>query len=115
LRDCISEKCGKRLKNRSRIQIMTMILSAADGGASMSRIMYDVYLSSRPLKRYIEFLQQKGLLRRDERTRLYHVTSLGLEFVSKARLVAEIDEPDSARRGEERRNPVTPAIEAKAE
>jgi predicted transcriptional regulator len=78
-----------------------MILRAANRGASMSRIMYEVYLSSRPLKQYLSFLQERGFLIYDESTRLYKISERGLAFLQACEQIEDIitiDDDDEPRR-----------------
>ena len=42
--------------NRSRTEIVSMILETANGGATKTKIMYNAYLSYNQLKEYISIL-----------------------------------------------------------
>lgn len=69
------------MKYRSRTDIIAMILQSANNGATKTRIMYGAYLSYAQVKEYMEFLQQKGLLKYETGTGLYTLTETGLHFL----------------------------------
>jgi predicted transcriptional regulator len=70
------------MRNRSRSDIITMILEAARAGATKTKIMYKAYLSYAQLVEYIKHLQQNDLLIYEEGTQLYRPTEKGLKFLS---------------------------------
>jgi len=70
------------MKNRSRSDIMTMILESARTGASKTKIMYKAYLSYAQVIEYLKYLQQNDLLIFDECTLLYRPTQKGLKFLN---------------------------------
>ena len=51
--------------NRSRIEIASDVLKAANGGASKIEIMYRALLSYVQMKEYVNFLSEKNLLAYD--------------------------------------------------
>ena len=53
------------MKNRSRTELASNILEAANGGATKTRIMYRAFLSYAQLKEYLAMLTQNGLLSHD--------------------------------------------------
>jgi predicted transcriptional regulator len=71
------------MKYRDRSVIMAMILQAANAGATKTRIMYGAYLSYSQLKEYLEFMESKGLIMREEGTQVYKLTVKGLKFLGK--------------------------------
>ena len=50
------------MKYRSRTEIVSMILDAANGGATKTRIMYKAFLSYAQLKEYLSVLIENNLL-----------------------------------------------------
>ena len=50
------------MKYRSRTDITVLILEAANGGATKTKIMYKSFLSYAQLKEYLLFLVEKGLV-----------------------------------------------------
>lgn len=54
------------MKYRSRTDIVSQILEAANGGATKTKIMYKAYLSYAQLKEYLSVLLENGLLEYQE-------------------------------------------------
>ena len=50
------------MKYRSRTEIVSMILEAANGGATKTKIMYKAFLSYAQLKEYLSVLIENNLL-----------------------------------------------------
>jgi len=50
------------MKYRSRTEIVAMILEAANGGATKTRIMYKAFLSYAQLREYLSVLIENNLL-----------------------------------------------------
>ena len=75
--------------NRSRIELVALILQAAIEGATVTRMLKKVFPSSMQLKEYLVILQENGLLdyRLDEQT--YITTSKGIHFL---RIYIELNE-----------------------
>jgi predicted transcriptional regulator len=70
------------MTNRSRIDIISKILQAANGGGSTkTRIMYQAFISYGQMKDYLRVLTEKDLLRYDENTRTFKTTKKGLRFL----------------------------------
>lgn len=71
------------MKNRSRIEIINMMLDSARSGATKTQIMYKAYLSYSQLVEYIEYLQQNGLITHNKgMQQLYRPTKKGLKFLN---------------------------------
>ena len=51
-----------RMKYRSRTDITGLILEAANGRATKTKIMYKAYLSFAQLREYLSMLLEKGLI-----------------------------------------------------
>jgi predicted transcriptional regulator len=74
--------CLKRMKYRDKIDIISQILEAANGGgASRTRIMYKALLSYAQMKAHLMLLTKKDLIRYDEDTRTFKTTEKGLRFL----------------------------------
>ena len=69
------------MKYRSRSEIASYILEAANGGATKTRIMYKAFLSYAQLKEYLSMLEANGLLRYERETQRMITTSKGLKFL----------------------------------
>ena len=73
------------MKNRSRAELASNILEAANGGATKTKIMYKAYLSYAQLKEYLPVLIQNGLMAHDIEGETYRTTSNGIKFVESSR------------------------------
>jgi predicted transcriptional regulator len=71
------------LKNRSRVEILYDIVSAARPSSKKTHLMYKGNLSYQQLDLYLNFILRNGLLeeRFVDEARLYFVTEKGLEFL----------------------------------
>src|ERR687887_615317 len=69
------------MKYRSRTDIVALILEAANGGATKTRIMYKAFLSYAQLKEYLTVLLQNDLLEYDGETQLFRTTEKGLRLL----------------------------------
>ncbi|MGA7142326.1 MAG: winged helix-turn-helix domain-containing protein [Nitrososphaeraceae archaeon] len=68
------------MKYRSRSDIVGLILEAANGGASKTKIMYKSYLSFAQLKDYLAMLIEQRLIEYEETGHLFKTTSKGLHL-----------------------------------
>ena len=73
------------MKNRSRTELASNILEAANGGATKTKIMYRAFLSYAQLKEYLAMLTQNGLLVHDVEGERYRTTSNGIKFLESSR------------------------------
>jgi predicted transcriptional regulator len=70
------------MKYRSRIEIISQILEAANGGcATRTKIMYKALLSYAQMKDHLMLLTEKDLLCYDKDTRTFKTTEKGLRFL----------------------------------
>ena len=69
------------MKYRSRTDICSQILEAANGGTTKTRIMYNAYLSYAQLKEYLSVLTENGLLEYMEGENKYKTSEKGLQFM----------------------------------
>jgi predicted transcriptional regulator len=77
------------VKYRSRTEIVAMILEAANGGATKTKIMYKAFLSYAQLREYLSVLIENTLLEYLEGSQTYKTTEKGLNFL---KMHNEIDE-----------------------
>ena len=78
------------MKNRSRTELVSMILEAANGGATKTKIMYNAFLSYNQLKDYPSILIQNNLLEYLEGTRTFKTTEKGLNLLKIHNEMAEL-------------------------
>lgn len=72
------------MKYRTRGEIISQILDAANGGGSgltKTKIMYQAYLSHDQMKEYLTVVTESGLLGYDAYTRKFKTTEKGLGFL----------------------------------
>jgi predicted transcriptional regulator len=69
------------MKNRSRTEIVSNILEAANGGVTKTKIMYKAFLSYNQLKEYISILIENNLIEYLDGTQTYKTTEKGLHFL----------------------------------
>jgi predicted transcriptional regulator len=70
------------MRYRSRIEIISVILEAANGGGTTkTKIMYHAFLSYAQMKEYLRVLTENNLLSYDVDTRTFKTTENGLRFL----------------------------------
>ena len=72
---------AESMKYRSRTDIVSQILEAANGGTTKTKIMYGAYLSYTQLKEYLSVLIENGLMEYQEGEQKYRTTQKGIEFL----------------------------------
>ncbi|HZD83925.1 MAG TPA: winged helix-turn-helix domain-containing protein [Nitrososphaeraceae archaeon] len=77
------------MNNRSRTEIVGMILEAANGGASDTKIMYKAFLSFNQVKEYLTLLMENDLLEYEIGKQSYRTTKKGTRLL---RIYHQIDE-----------------------
>ncbi|HKZ61005.1 MAG TPA: winged helix-turn-helix domain-containing protein [Nitrososphaera sp.] len=74
------------MKNRSRPDIMAIILEAANGGITKTKLLTRANLTSGQLKQYLDVLVEKRLLTElsdeDKRHMAYRTTEKGMRYLS---------------------------------
>ena len=75
--------------NRSRIELVALILQAAIEGATAMRMLNKVFPSNMQLKEYLVILQQNGLLDYHLKEQTFITTSNGMHFL---RIYIELNE-----------------------
>jgi predicted transcriptional regulator len=78
------------MKYRSRTEIVSMILEAANGGATKTRIMYKAFLSYAQLKEYLSVLIENNLLEYLEGTQTYKTNEKGFILLKMHSEIAEL-------------------------
>ena len=78
------------MKYRSRTEIVSMILEAANGGATKTKIMYKAFLSFSQLKEYLSLLIENNLIEGLEGTQKYKITKKGLNLLKMHSEMAEL-------------------------
>jgi len=78
------------MKYRSRTAIVSMILEAANGGATKTRIMYKAFLSYAQLKEYLSVLIQNNLMEYLEGSQSYKTTEKGLNLLKLHNEIAQL-------------------------
>ncbi|HEX2615419.1 MAG TPA: winged helix-turn-helix domain-containing protein [Nitrososphaera sp.] len=69
------------MKYRSRTDIVSQMLEAANGGATKTKIMYSAYLSYAQLKEYLAVLIEGGLIEHQPAEQKYRTTDKGIKFL----------------------------------
>jgi predicted transcriptional regulator len=78
------------MKYRSRTEIVSMILEAANGSATKTRIMYKAFLSYAQLKEYLTVLIENNLLEYLEGAQTYKTTEKGFNFLKMHNEIGEL-------------------------
>jgi predicted transcriptional regulator len=78
------------MKNRSRTEIVAMILDAANGGATKTKIMYIAFLSYNQLKDYLSVMIENNLIEYLEGNRTFKTTEKGLNFLTMHNEIGEL-------------------------
>jgi predicted transcriptional regulator len=78
------------MKYRSRTEIVSMILEAANGGATKTKIMYKAFLSYAQLKEYLSVLIENNLLEYLEGTQTYKTSEKGFTLLKMHNEIGEL-------------------------
>ena len=78
------------MKYRSRTEIVSMILEAANGGATKTKIMYKAFLSYAQLKEYLSVLIENNLLEYLEGVQAYKTTEKGFNLLKMHNEIGEL-------------------------
>jgi predicted transcriptional regulator len=78
------------MKYRSRTEIVSMILEAANGGATKTKIMYKAFLSYAQLKEYLSVLIENNLLEYLEGVQTYKTTERGFNLLKMHNEIGEL-------------------------
>ena len=69
------------MKHRSRTEIVSNILNAANGGGTRSKIMYRAFIGYNQLNEYLPVLIENNLIEYHEGTQTFWTTEKGLNFL----------------------------------
>jgi predicted transcriptional regulator len=69
------------MKYRSRTEIVSNILDAANGGATKTKIMYTAFLSYNQLTEYLSLLIENNLLEYRDGSQTFKTTEKGLNLL----------------------------------
>ena len=78
------------MKYRSRTEIVSMILEAANVSATKTRIMYKAFLSYAQLREYLSVLIENNLLEYLEGSQTYKTTEKGLNLLKMHNEIGEL-------------------------
>ena len=81
------------MKYRSRTDIVSQILEAANGGATKTKIMYSAYLSYAQLKEYLAVLTESSLIEYQKADQKYRTTAKGLQFMQTYSQIGQMVSP----------------------
>jgi predicted transcriptional regulator len=84
-----------RMKYRSRTELASNILEAANGGATKTKIMYRAFLSYAQLKEYLAVLIQNDLRAHDTESIYRRTTSKEIRFLESSRQLGVLLVPTS--------------------
>ncbi|HYJ01868.1 MAG TPA: winged helix-turn-helix domain-containing protein [Nitrososphaeraceae archaeon] len=76
--------------NRSRTEIVAMILDAANGGETKTKIMYFAFLSYNQVKEYLSILIENNLIEYLEGTNKFKTTEKGLNYLKMHTEIGEL-------------------------
>ena len=78
------------MKYRSRTEIVSMILEAANGSATKTRIMYKAFLNYAQLKEYLSVPIENNLIEYLEGSQTYKTTEKGLNLLKMHNEIGEL-------------------------
>lgn len=84
------------MKNRSRTEIISMILDSVSSGATKTKIMYKAYLSYAQLKEYLSFMEKNELVRYEDGTQVYRITEKGIKLMHLCEEVGDMITPTNS-------------------
>ena len=80
------------MKYRSRSEIVSLLLDAANGGgATKTKLMYRAYLSFNQLREYLGLLVENELMEYEEGMRTYRTTEKGIRLLQIQNQMAPIN------------------------
>jgi predicted transcriptional regulator len=97
------------MKYRSRTEITAMMLQAANGGVTKTKIMYKAFISYTQMTEYLSYLQGNGLVECEVGTQLYRTTEKGFQFLHS---YGEISELVTIKNGQQTAEPIVPVVKA---
>jgi predicted transcriptional regulator len=83
--------------NRSRTEIVAMILNAANGGETKTKIMYFAFLSYNQVKEYLSVLIENNLIEYLDGGNKFKTTEKGLFFLKMYNEIGELLPPTTVK------------------
>jgi predicted transcriptional regulator len=78
------------MRNRQKDEMVRDILTSANGGSTISQIMFRAYASHSQAKTYLTMLVEKGYIEYDPIERKYRTSPQGLEYLAAVHNLSEI-------------------------
>ena len=78
------------MQNRQKDEMIRDILTATNGGATITQIMFKAYTTHSRAKSYLEMLIKGGMIEQDMPQRQYRTTEKGLEYLATAHNLSDI-------------------------
>ena len=78
------------MKYRSSTEIVAMILDAANGGTTKTKIMYKAYLGYNQLKEYLTILVENNLIEYIDGAQIFKTTEKGLHYLKMYNAIEEL-------------------------
>jgi predicted transcriptional regulator len=78
------------MKYRSRTEIVSNILNAANGGTSKTKMMYKAFISYNQLKEYLTILIENNLIKDIDGSQTFKTTEKGLHFLKMYNAIGEL-------------------------
>jgi predicted transcriptional regulator len=78
------------MQNRLKDEIIRDILKVANGGATMSQVMFKAYVSHSQAKGYLASLIERQFISYDQLDRTYRTTSPGIDYLKAAEQISDI-------------------------
>ena len=78
------------MEYRTSTEIVAMMLDAANGGTTKTKIMYKAYLSYNQLKEYLSVLIENNLIEYIDGTKTFKTTEKGLYFLKMHNAIGEL-------------------------
>jgi predicted transcriptional regulator len=78
------------MENRSRTEIVAMILDAANGGETKTKIMYFAFLSYNQVKEYLSVLIENNLIEYLDGANKFKTTEKGLNYLKMYNEIGEL-------------------------
>src|SRR5438445_9226054 len=69
------------MRNRSRTEIVRMILDSVMSGNTQTKIMYEAFLSCDQVMKYVIYMTKNDLISYDKPRRLYTMTEKGRKYI----------------------------------
>ena len=89
------------MRNRQKDEMIRDILASANGGSTISQIMFRAYASHTQAKGYLSMLIEKGYIEYDSVERKYRTTPQGLGYLNAVHNLSDILKIETRRSAKE--------------